>query len=71
MTKSPYDVLAECLEEQTARLRRALDRCVLKKVAEATGLHYNTILDIHSGKRVNPSIETVKKLSDYLFTSEI
>ena len=71
MTNAPYDVLAACLEEQTGRLRRALDRCNLRKVAEATGLHYNTILVIHSGKRTNPSIETVKKLSDYLFDSEI
>lgn len=71
MTQTPYDVLAACLEEQTARLRRALDRCNLKKVADATGLHYNTILVIHSGKRNNPSIETVKKLSEYLFNDEI
>lgn len=42
----------------------------LMLVAEATGLHYNTIRDIRDGRRKNPTIETVQKLSDYLGGAE-
>ena len=38
----------------------------LDVVADATGLHRNTLSSIRSGKIDNPSYAAVKKLSDYL-----
>lgn len=35
-------------------------------VAEATGLHYNTIRAIRDDKDANPKAETLRKISDYL-----
>ena len=35
-------------------------------VAQATGLHENTIRDITSGRNDNPKIKVVEALSDYL-----
>jgi transcriptional regulator with XRE-family HTH domain len=34
-------------------------------VAERTGIHYNTVLNIKNGTNKNPSYEVIKKLSDY------
>ncbi len=50
------------LEEIIARLQ---DRR-LYRVAEATGLSYQTIRTIVNGKNKNPTIETVQLLEDYL-----
>lgn len=36
------------------------------RVAEATGLHYNTVRRVRDGDSVQPSYEVIKKLSDYL-----
>lgn len=38
----------------------------LNVVADATGLHRNTVSDIASGRIINPSYLAVKALSDYL-----
>lgn len=38
----------------------------LSVVADATGLHYNTIKSVRDGANHRPSYETVKALSDYL-----
>lgn len=38
----------------------------LSLVAEATGLHYNTILAIRDDPNANPTYKAVKALSDYL-----
>lgn len=38
----------------------------LSVVADATGLHYNTIRNIRDQSSHSPSYETVKALSDYL-----
>lgn len=35
-------------------------------VAEATGLHYNTIRQIRDTPEANPTYKVVKALSDYL-----
>lgn len=34
-------------------------------VAERTGIHYNTVLNIKNGTNKNPSYEVIKKLSEY------
>ena len=44
---------------------RLADRRI-DKVAEATGLHYNTVRNIREGVTGNPSWRVVKALSDYL-----
>lgn len=38
----------------------------LDKVAEATGLHRNTIMKYRDGEVEQPYLDTVQKLSDYL-----
>lgn len=38
----------------------------LTVVAEVTGLHYNTVYRVATGKIADPSYGVVKKLSDYL-----
>ena len=35
-------------------------------VAERTGLHTNTIINIRDGKANNPNLRTLQKLYDYL-----
>ena len=35
-------------------------------VSEATGVHRNTLSAIRDGRTVNPSYQTIRKLSDYL-----
>lgn len=47
-------------------IRAALEDRNLKKVAEATGLHHNTLLGIRSGKVGTPSFGTVDVLRRYL-----
>ena len=35
-------------------------------VAEATGLHFNTVRDVRDNPDVNPTYRVLKSLSDYL-----
>lgn len=35
-------------------------------VAEKTGLHVNTVIRIRDGQEVNPKLETLTRLADYL-----
>lgn len=49
-----------------AEIRAALQDRRVGKVAEATGLHYNTVRDIRDSRTDNPSYATLKALSDYL-----
>lgn len=48
------------------QIRAALKDRRLNKVAEATGLHVNTIREIRDGKAEDPRHSTVKALTDYL-----
>ena len=48
------------------QIRYALSDRRLMIVAEATGLHYNTVKDIAKRHTVNPSYAAVKAISDYL-----
>jgi DNA-binding phage protein len=47
------------------QVRERLQDRKITVVAEATGLHLQTLYDIRHG-RANPVYSTVKKLSDYL-----
>lgn len=47
-------------------VRRRLQDRMPKKVAQATGINYDTVRRIRDGRTMNPSYETWKALSDYL-----
>ena len=40
------------------------------RVAEATGLHFNTVRDIRDNPEANPTYKVIKALSDYLEQNE-
>lgn len=48
------------------QIREALRDRRLAKVAEATGLHYNTIREVRDNPNANPTYKVLKALSDYL-----
>jgi hypothetical protein len=43
---------------------------ITTKVAEATGLHYNTVLSIKNGTNKNPSFDAITRLVQYLENSK-
>jgi hypothetical protein len=47
-------------------IRQALQDRRVGMVAEATGLHYNTVRQIRDGVSNAPSYRTISALSDYL-----
>lgn len=47
------------------QIRDALLDRRIDMVAEATGLHYNTVRDVRSNTNANPSYRVIKALSDY------
>jgi hypothetical protein len=47
-------------------IRQALKDRRPGMVAQATGLHLNTVRDVRDSKSVNPSYKVLKALSDYL-----
>lgn len=51
-------------------IRKRLEDRRLNMVAEATGLHYNTVRNIAVGDNTNPTYEVLKALSDYLTHAE-
>jgi len=65
--EKPDQIILQTVSEQLQRIRDALEDRNLSKVAAQTGLHENTVRAIAGKKNDNPSIETIKKLSDYLF----
>lgn len=65
--KKPAELVRKTLEEQLARIRKALEDRNLSKVAEATGLHENTVRNIAKGRGEMPTLATIEKLGDYLF----
>jgi hypothetical protein len=48
------------------QIKAALSDRRIKMVAQATGLHNNTIRDIRDNPKANPSYRVMKALSDYL-----
>ena len=49
-----------------SEIRAALQDRRLRRVAEATGLHYNTVRDVRDNPNANPPWRVLKALSDYL-----
>jgi len=62
------DVLQKAIEGELSRIRLALADRTLSKVAQATGLHENTVRNIAKAHGSTPTVETIAKLSQYLFT---
>lgn len=52
------------------QIRNALQDRMPAKVAEATGLHYNTIREVRDNPEANPTYKVLKALSDYLTRRE-
>lgn len=52
-------------------IKRRLSDRRLSRVAEATGLHYNTVRNIAIGENKNPTYDVLKTLSDYLTDREV
>jgi len=52
-------------------IKKRLEDRRLNMVAEATGLHYNTVRNIAAGENTNPTYEVIKALSDYLTGAEV
>jgi hypothetical protein len=48
------------------QIRQGLQDRRLTVVAQATGLHYNTVRAISTGENTNPTHETMQRLADYL-----
>lgn len=48
------------------QLKQALKDRRPSMVADATGLHFNTIRQIRDGENANPTYKVIKALSDYL-----
>jgi hypothetical protein len=48
------------------QIRQALSDRMPIKVAEATGLHYNTIRQVRDNPNANPTHKVLQALSDYL-----
>ena len=66
----PDQIIRFTFDEQLKRIQSALKDRNLSKVASYTKLHENTVRAVASGKNVNPTLETVEKLSLYLFGGE-
>ncbi len=64
------DQITKTIDEQVSRIRDALKDRMLTKVAEATGLHVNTVRNIVRRPEKSFSLSTIKKLSAYLFPSK-
>jgi hypothetical protein len=52
------------------QIREALRDRMPARVAEATGLHYNTIREVRDNPEANPTYKVLKALSDYLTRQE-
>lgn len=59
--------IRDAITEQIARVREALKDRVHSKVAEATGLHVNTVRNIAKKTDQKFSLSTIEKLEKYLF----
>ena len=51
--------------KEVEEIRRKLKDRRLYMVAKATGITYQTLLDIREGKTMNPTIMTVEKIKEY------
>lgn len=65
---SPSDAIKSTIEQEMARIRKALADRKISAVAIGTGLHENTIRNIAKGRGGVPTISTIEKLTKYLFS---
>jgi DNA-binding phage protein len=63
---TPADIINKTYDEQMARIKEAMADRNMRKVAEATGLHENTVYNIINDK-TKPSAATLATLNAYLF----
>jgi transcriptional regulator with XRE-family HTH domain len=63
--------IRDAISEQIARVREALKDRVHSKVAEATGLHVNTVRNIAKNSNQKFSLATIEKLENYLFGEKV
>jgi hypothetical protein len=63
--------IRDAITEQIARVREALKDRVHSKVAEATGLHVNTVRNIAKNSNQKFSLATIEKLENYLFGEKV
>lgn len=47
-------------------IKKKLSDRKIRKVAQATGISYQTLYDILSGRNDNPTAKTIQALTDYL-----
>ena len=47
-------------------IRSRLQSCKLTEVAEATGLHYNTVYAVAKYENCNPTFRTIQAVTEYL-----
>ena len=50
------------------QIRQALQDRRLARVADVTGLHYNTLREIRDGSNVNPTYKVMLALTEYLLS---
>jgi hypothetical protein len=53
------------------QIRHALSDRMPIKVAEATGVHYNTIRQVRDNPNANPTHKVLQALSDYLESRKV
>jgi hypothetical protein len=53
------------------QIRQALSDRMPIRVAEATGLHYNTIRQVRDNPNANPTHKVLQALSDYLESRKV
>jgi hypothetical protein len=63
--------IREAISDQVKRVSEALKDRVHSKVAEATGLHVNTIRSIAKNGDQRFSLTTMEKLEKYLFGDKV
>jgi predicted transcriptional regulator len=62
----PNNGIEEAIRAETDRIRTALKDRVVRVVASSCNMHENTVYKILRGENV--SIDTINKLSNYLFS---
>lgn len=66
-SKSPSTEIKSFMEAQVQRIRAALGDRTIRRVAEATGLHENTVRNLKNNKGGLPALKTIEILDAYLF----
>ena len=65
--QNPAEAIKAMTTVQVQRIRDALQDRIIRNVAKNTGLHENTVRNLKNAKGGVPSMETIEKLTKYLF----